>query len=96
MRLYFRDAQKRTGVVKNESVLPILRGIHIMTIRPRSQFPDSLFRTLATSCSNKPYISSCLDSEVTISRAVISEKGYPVISLSTEASYTFNAELGVW
>ena len=59
--VYIWDAQNRTAVVKNESVLPILR-----------------------------------DSEVTISRAAISEKGYPVISLSTEASYTFNADLGVW
>ncbi|XP_028396728.1 protein HIRA-like [Dendronephthya gigantea] len=59
--VYVWDAQKRTAIVKNESVQPILR-----------------------------------DSEVTISRAAISEKGYPIISLSTEASYTFNADLGVW
>lgn len=36
------------------------------------------------------------DPDVTISRASISDRGYPVISLSTEASYTFNANLGVW
>ena len=34
--------------------------------------------------------------EVTISRASISDRGYPIISLSTQASYTFYAALGVW
>ena len=64
-------------------------NLHCKFSRVRSNWKESVWYVL------KKFL-SYLDSEVTISRAAISERGYPVISLSTEASYTFNADLGVW